>query len=159
LMELGATVCLPNGKLFCDKCPISRACLGLAFQDVERLPIRVEKKKRRKEQYTVFLLRCDEKYAIRKRKDTGLLAGLWEYPNVSGICTAEEAITQAAAWQCQPIDFVRTVEKSIFLPISSGKWLVLRFDAVDRTSILFGKRNPKFNKTILFRPHFDNLWI
>lgn len=111
LMELGATVCLPNGKPLCDKCPISRACLGLAFQDVERLPIRVEKKKRRKEQYTVFLLCCDEKYAIRKRKDTGLLAGLWEYLNVSGICTAEEAITQAAAWQCQPIDFVRTVEK------------------------------------------------
>lgn len=48
------------------------------------MPLRSEQKKRRGEEKTVFLLVQDGKIALRKRGDTGLLAGLWEFPNVEG---------------------------------------------------------------------------
>lgn len=111
LMELGATVCLPNGQPLCSACPLAAFCMGRKNQDVLRLPQRTTKKKRRTEQYTVFLMRCEGKYAVQKRQEKGLLHGLWEFPNVPGIHTAEEAIQMAASWGTAPKDLVRTAEK------------------------------------------------
>ena len=111
LMELGATVCLPNGQPRCEVCPLAELCLGKQYGDTMRLPQRTEKKPRRKEQYTVFVLCCDGKYAVRKRTAKGLLHGRWEYPNVSGICTTEEAIAQVSRWQCKPLDLTQTAER------------------------------------------------
>ena len=48
----------------------------------EVLPVRAKKKSRRVEERTVLLLFQGGKVALRKRPDTGLLAGLWEYPNL-----------------------------------------------------------------------------
>lgn len=110
LIELGATVCLPNGQPHCDACPLEAICLAHQNHDVLRLPQHVEKKKLCIEQYTVFILCCDGKYAIRKRTEKGLLHGLWEYPNIPGICSETEAIQQARAWQCKPLDLTKTVE-------------------------------------------------
>ena len=41
---------------------------------------------------TVFLLRCGGRYAIRKRPDEGLLAGLWEFPSVDRHLAPEEVV-------------------------------------------------------------------
>ena len=112
LMEIGATVCLPNGKPLCDVCPLASLCMARRNGDVLRLPQRIEKKARRKESYTVFLLCCDGKYAVRKRQEKGLLSGLWEYPNAAGILETDAAVAQAAAWGCQPVEVVRTTERS-----------------------------------------------
>lgn len=111
LMELGATVCLPNGQPLCGECPLESLCMARKNDDVMRLPQRTAKKPRKMEQYTVFVLCCDGKYAVRKRSAKGLLHGLWEYPNISGICTTEEAIAQVSAWHCQPQDVLQTVER------------------------------------------------
>ncbi|WP_298481573.1 NUDIX domain-containing protein [uncultured Ruminococcus sp.] len=111
LMELGATVCLPNGQPLCGECPLAFLCMARKNDDVMRLPQRTAKKPRKMEQYTVFVLCCDGKYAVRKRSAKGLLHGLWEYPNISGICTTEEAIAQVSAWHCQPQDVLQTVER------------------------------------------------
>lgn len=111
LMELGATVCLPNGQPLCGECPLAALCMARKNNDVMRLPQRTAKKPRKMEQYTVFVLCCDGKYAVRKRGAKGLLHGLWEYPNIPGICTAEEAIAQVSAWRCQPQDLLQTVER------------------------------------------------
>lgn len=64
--------------------------------------MKAPKKERRKEQMTVFLLQCGEKTAVHKRGETGLLSGLWEFPNVPGTLTCEEALAQAEAWGCGP---------------------------------------------------------
>ncbi len=111
LMELGATVCLPNGTPQCSACPLQKICMAYQQEDMQLLPKRKEKKKHRFEQYTVFLLACDDAYAVQKRPETGLLAGLWEFPNITGILTPEEAIQQVIEWNCQPIDVVQTMEK------------------------------------------------
>ena len=41
---------------------------------------------------TVFLLRCGDRYAIRRRPPEGLLSGLWEFPSVDRVLEAEEAV-------------------------------------------------------------------
>ncbi len=122
LMELGETVCLPHGQPLCGECPLADICMGRKNNDVMRLPQRTAKKPRRKETYTVFLLCYDGKIAVRKRETAGLLHGLWEFPNIPGICTAEEAIAQVSAWGCQPLDLLRSVEKQhIFTHV---EWLL-----------------------------------
>ena len=90
LMELGATVCLPNGKPLCAQCPVSRLCAAHREGTWEELPAKAKKKPRRIEERTVLLIETKEGFLVRKRPDAGLLAGLWEYPAVSGKREEEE---------------------------------------------------------------------
>ena len=82
LMELGATVCLPNGAPLCDGCPVRDYCVARAEERTDELPRKAPKKGRKLEQRVVYLLFHQGKVALRKRPKKGLLAGLWEYPNV-----------------------------------------------------------------------------
>ncbi len=84
LMELGAVVCIPNGKPLCEKCPV--ACYCLAYQQgvAMELPVRPVKKGRKIEEKTVLLLEYQGKVGIHKRGGKGLLAGMWEFPGLEG---------------------------------------------------------------------------
>ena len=84
MMELGALICLPNGKPDCASCPLKACCRACAEGSWERIPARREKKARRKEDRTVLLIRDAVSTLIHKRDDRGLLAGLWELPNLEG---------------------------------------------------------------------------
>ena len=81
MMELGATVCLPNGAPLCDRCPAAPFCRALREERTASLPVKAAKKARRSESRTVYLLFHGDKVALRRRPDKGLLAGLWEFPN------------------------------------------------------------------------------
>lgn len=81
-MDLGATICLPNGAPLCHTCPVAQLCLAHDRGTEQNYPVKTALKARRKEKRTVLLLSCGEKIAIRKRPARGLLAGLWEYPNI-----------------------------------------------------------------------------
>ena len=85
MMELGATVCVPNGEPKCEICPALFACLAAQNGTASELPVKSQKKARRIENKTVFVLLLDDQIVLHKRGDNGLLAGLWEYPNVDGI--------------------------------------------------------------------------
>ena len=78
LMELGATVCLPNGEPKCLLCPVRALCKGYSSGTSTELPIRAAKKQRRKENKTIFLLCKEKEVALMRRADTGLLAGMWQ---------------------------------------------------------------------------------
>jgi A/G-specific adenine glycosylase len=52
-------------------------------------PVKSPKKEKRIEQKTVLILDCSGEIALCKRGDTGLLAGLWELPNLPGHMDAE----------------------------------------------------------------------
>lgn len=83
LMELGATICIP-GNPRCNICPLQSLCLGYQNKTMWHLPIKDKKKKQKEEEITVFLLLYQNQIAIQKRKDKGLLASLWEFPNREG---------------------------------------------------------------------------
>ena len=85
LMELGATICGPNRAPDCENCPCKEFCRGYATKTAEKLPVKLPKKGRRVEEKTVFILRCEGQYALIKRQEKGLLAGLWQFPEVPGI--------------------------------------------------------------------------
>lgn len=111
LMELGAIVCVPSGKPRCEICPAADICLSHKNGTEMQLPVKEKKKARKIEYKTVFILRCGSKTAVRKRKDRGLLAGMWELPNAEGKMTAEEALKTAREWGCGPFNLTKQTER------------------------------------------------
>ena len=81
MMELGATVCLPNGPPLCDRCPAAHLCRAFREGRTDQLPVKGGKRARRVEERQVYLLFYGDQVALRPRPERGLLAGLWEYPN------------------------------------------------------------------------------
>ena len=115
LMDLGATVCLPNGTPECGRCPLSGLCEAerLGLQDV--LPVRAKKAGRRREDLTVYLLWRDGTVALRKRPEQGLLAGLWEFPHVPGVLEEDAAARPLEEWGLVPVEWRKKVTaKHIF---------------------------------------------
>lgn len=82
LMELGERICIPNGEPLCKQCPIRNWCISYEKGLTNEIPVRVKKIKRKKEKRLVFILQYQDRIAIRKRDEKGLLAGMYEFPNV-----------------------------------------------------------------------------
>ena len=118
LMELGATVCGPNKAPDCRQCPCNSICLGYQEGTAEKLPVKSPKKEKKQEDRTVFILRCNGSYALEKRPDKGLLAGLWQFPNVTGNLDTRLALEAVEAMGLKPREMLREVErKHIFTHI------------------------------------------
>ena len=92
LMELGATVCVPNGAPKCEECPLSGLCLAHQNGKEMDYPKKAQKKPRKIEKKTVLVIRDGSRAAIRKRPAKGLLAGLYELPNLSGWLSQDEVL-------------------------------------------------------------------
>ena len=85
LMELGATVCLPNGAPLCTECPLAGICLASQKGLADEIPVRKAKSARPTKEFAVVVLRdAAGRFAVRRRPETGLLAGLCEFPNLEG---------------------------------------------------------------------------
>lgn len=106
LMELGATVCVPNGAPRCDVCPVAEICQARKQDTWRNLPVRSEKKKRKIVDKTVFILLTEDTVALHKRSTSGLLAGMWEFPNVDAKLDKQAAVTQVTGWQAEPLDLL-----------------------------------------------------
>lgn len=103
LMELGAVVCIPNGKAKCGECPVASVCLAYRHDKVDSLPVKAPKKARMLEDRTVFIIQDGECTAIRKRPEKGLLAGLYELPNIQGHLKREEALLYVEKMGLDPL--------------------------------------------------------
>ncbi|MDO5411029.1 MAG: A/G-specific adenine glycosylase [Lachnospiraceae bacterium] len=90
LMELGAVVCIPGKSPHCTECPVSGLCLAYQNKKTDTIPVKASKKPRRIEEKTVFLIKWKDGYAIRKRPSSGLLANLYEFPNVEGTLNGKQ---------------------------------------------------------------------
>lgn len=112
LMELGATVCVPNGAPMCGDCPLRDLCGAAKSGTQMNYPVKEEKKPRRKEEKTVFFLRAETLCAVMKRPEKGLLAGLWELPNVEGTLEAQQALERVEQWGVEPVELLKTAEKT-----------------------------------------------
>lgn len=103
LIELGAMVCVPNGAPKCDVCPLSELCEARKKGIETQLPVKTKAKARKIEKKTVLIFRDGENLAIRKRPSKGLLAGLYEFPNVEGHLTQKEVIAYSKSIGLAPI--------------------------------------------------------
>ncbi len=90
LMELGAVICTPNGVPKCSECPLKEHCLAYKEKRQMEFPVKKKKAERKIENKTVFLLCYNDNIAISKREQEGLLAGMWEFPNIDNILSKKE---------------------------------------------------------------------
>ncbi len=84
LMELGALVCLPNGEPKCSVCPLRSFCEAYQTNTISNYPVKKIQKIRKIEKRSVFLFVYQNQVLIEKRKDKGLLKGLYQFPNING---------------------------------------------------------------------------
>ncbi|NLZ80736.1 MAG: NUDIX domain-containing protein, partial [Clostridiales bacterium] len=98
LIEIGALICIPNGMPKCESCPINSFCRALAEDVVMELPIKAAKKPRRIEDKTILLIKSGDKIGIRKRSEKGLLAGMYELPNLEGHLSEKDIVLQMEEW-------------------------------------------------------------
>ena len=118
LMELGATLCGPNWAPKCDECPCKEFCGGACHGTAQQYPVKLPKKGKREEEKTVFILSCDGRYALEKRPDTGLLAGLWQFPNVPDKLETAAALDAVQQMGLRPREIMKQIErKHIFTHI------------------------------------------
>lgn len=164
LMELGATVCVPNGAPRCDVCPVAEICQARKQDTWRNLPVRSEKKKRKIVDKTVFVLLTEDTVALHKRSASGLLAGMWEFPNVDTKLDKQEAVTQVTGWQTEPVDLLmQTSYTHIFSHVewhmtayyircrkTNKKWKWVTKESLDETYALPSAFRP-------FREQIENL--
>lgn len=103
LMELGATVCVPNGAPHCEVCPWGELCEARKQNRIEEIPVKSKAKARRIENRTVLIIKDGEQLALHKRPNQGLLAGLYELPNAEGHLSEKEILEYVAAQGYEPI--------------------------------------------------------
>ena len=68
LMELGAMICIPNGKPLCEQCPVMHLCRAFQEETQNQIPVKPPKKERRVEPRAVLLLQYKNQYILHKRE-------------------------------------------------------------------------------------------
>lgn len=103
IMELGATVCLPNGVPKCSACPLADRCRAHAEGKETALPVRKKPSPRKIEARTVLILRIGDAVALQKRPETGLLSGLFEPYCIKEALTPEAVAAHLAEMGLTPL--------------------------------------------------------
>jgi len=111
LMELGATVCLPNAAPRCLECPAAPYCAAREGGYTLELPVKAAKKARRVEQRTVILV-CAAGKLLLFRRGKGLLSGMYEPLNLEGHLPPGEVEKIVAGlggppWKIRPLGAAR----------------------------------------------------
>ena len=114
LMELGATVCVPNGMAKCEVCPIAQFCKARASKPFWNIRKRTQKQ-RKIEEKTVLVIQNGQEFAIHKRPSKGLLAGLYESSKSGRILNREEILSYIKKLSLIPLHIAEAGEaKHIF---------------------------------------------
>jgi A/G-specific adenine glycosylase len=79
MMELGALVCRPQNPL-CAKCPVKQFCTAFQSNLTHKYPVRKKRKPVPQYRAAIGVVSKNGKVLITKRKEAGLLGGLWEFP-------------------------------------------------------------------------------
>jgi A/G-specific adenine glycosylase len=95
LMELGATLCRPRSPA-CEACPLAQCCRARALGVQETRPRRLASKPvPARKARTAVLLRQDGRVLLVRRRGSGLLAGLWEFPDDAAPAPVRELVGRA----------------------------------------------------------------
>ena len=126
-------------------------------------PVKKKAKERRIEKRTILRFCDNEEIAIRKRPGKGLLAGLYEFPNVEGHLTQKEVIEYAKESGLTPVRVKKLPKaKHIF---SHVEWHMTGYEILvdelekefQNPEIIFaGKKD--LEKIMQFRVHFLHIY-
>ncbi len=94
LMDFGALVCIPR-RPRCEACPLVSYCKARKAGREADLPVRITKKKIPTEDITVVVVEKQQRWLLHRRPPEGLLASMWEFPNVSANGKDGRAAVQA----------------------------------------------------------------
>ncbi len=111
IMELGETVCVPNGKPHCADCPMNKTCRAFLQQKTEEIPYRSPLKKRKIIERTLFVMRDGDRFLLHKRPKTGLLASLFEFPGIDQKLTRTQALQMVEQMGIIPLQ-IRSLPES-----------------------------------------------
>lgn len=143
LMEIGATVCLPNGTPYCEICPLKEMCKAYKKGTQKEIPIKRKKKQTPTKDITVLLVKHRDKYIIEKRPSTGLLANMYQFPIVEEHLDIKDI-------ELLHIDNIKEIKqlnnsKHIF---SHLKWNMKAYEITlqNRTNGLFASKEEILNK-------------
>ena len=76
-----------------------------------RYPVKSKAKKRRLENKTVLVIQDGNRVILNKRKNRGLLAGMYEFPNVEGHLSEKEALAYVNDMGLTPVR-IRKLEEA-----------------------------------------------
>lgn len=128
LIELGAIVCVPNGGPKCEKCPVKEYCIAHAENLTAEIPVKKKAKARKIEERTVLIFKDGKQIAIRKRPAKGLLAGLYEFPNLEGKLSMDEVTEYSKKIGLMPVRVQKLPEaKHIFSHI---EWHMIGYEVI-----------------------------
>ena len=111
LMELGATVCVPNGSPRCGECPWREMCRAKIEDRISEYPRKAHRKPRNIEKRTILVIKHGDLIALRKRPEKGLLAGMYEFPTMEGHRKEEEVLAYLKQSGVMPLR-IRKLEAS-----------------------------------------------
>lgn len=81
LMDLGAQVCSPRQPK-CGVCPLNRECIAFKLGNQHDRPVRLDAKQSPVRSFAAAVIMNSGKVLVNQRPERGLLAGMWEFPNV-----------------------------------------------------------------------------
>lgn len=112
LMELGATICLPQAPK-CLLCPLYELCQARLLGLERKLPVKSTKKLLPHYHVTAAVISLEGKVLIARRPSEGMLGGLWEFPG--GKQEAGESLADCLR---------REIREELGLEITVGELLV-----------------------------------
>ena len=117
---------MPNGEAKCEICPLTGICEAKRLGIQNELPVKKKAKARRIEERTVLIFKDGDHVAIRKRPEKGLLAGLYELPNIEEHLNKKEITQYCKEIGLMPIHIKKLpAAKHIFSHI---EWQMIGYD-------------------------------
>lgn len=89
-IEIGALICKPKNPL-CNSCPVADTCYALRNKEIDILPLKVKKLKRKRRYFNYFIFEDKQHYCIRKRTEKDIWQGLYEFLQVEKPEIAEKS--------------------------------------------------------------------
>jgi len=92
-MELGATVCTPTGPA-CNRCPLRADCLAHEAGEQTGFPQLPPRPAREEQSTAAAVITSDGLVLLAQRVETGVWAGLWEFPQTEVLSEPDEALAR-----------------------------------------------------------------